>query len=133
MTRALAVLVLILAGLLSIRIADSAATSSKTNGLYTAKVGATCQIGEGGYAAVLMSDLDLARSMLKANDMAAFRKLIETERVFYTKAGVTVFVEDRYEGDGRRNVRVRPQGEIATAWMGAFYLECQPPAPKKGK
>jgi len=91
----------------------------KTNGIYTAKTGVTCTTRE-AYATLFMSDLDRARGMIGSDDNEAIRKFIAEKRMIYTKAGVEVYVEERFEG----NIKVRPKGETASLWMPAYGIDC---------
>ena len=113
---------MLLIGLLVGLIGFVGVTFEKTNGIYTAKPGVTCTTRE-SFATVLMSDLDRARNMISSSDNEAIKKFIAEKRMTWTKVGVVVIVEQRFDN----NIKVRPKGETEALWMPAHGVNCEEP------
>src|SRR5688572_26570254 len=70
-----------------------------------------------------MSDLDRARNMSTSSDNEAIKKFIAEKRMTWTKVGVVVIVEQRFDN----NIKVRPKGETEALWMPAHGVNCEEP------
>jgi hypothetical protein len=112
----------LLIGVLVGLIGFAGVTFEKTNGIYTGKPGVTCTTRD-SYATILLSDLDRARNMISSSDNEAINKFIAERRMIWTKVGVTVIVEERFDS----NIKVRPKGETAALWMPAHGVNCEEP------
>jgi hypothetical protein len=99
-----------------------AAPLPKSNGLYTAQVGAECVTRPHAWAALSLWDFERAYHMV-GQDSAAFTKMVEAKRVLYLKEDLTLFVTKRIE-TGIHSIEVRPQGEIFELWMSAGWVDC---------
>jgi hypothetical protein len=99
---------------------EAGVTFEKTNGIYTAKPGVVCTTRD-SFATIFMNDLDRARNMITSSDNEAIKKFIAEKRMIYTKAGVVVIVERRFDN----NIEVGPKGETVSLWMPAHGVECE--------
>jgi len=73
------------------------------------------QYTKSGYLASVSEELlHKAVSYAVAKDEAALQKLLDTQYVFWLKAGVPVYVEDIKVFSG--TVKIRPKGETVEVW-----------------
>jgi hypothetical protein len=97
-----------------------AAPLPKTNGFYTAQVGAQCLVEPSAIGAQFLGDYDLAKQMALAHDHAALLKMVEAKRLWFLTPGLTIFVTERL---GER-IHVRPKGEMVELWMHVGQVDC---------
>src|SRR5262245_37631505 len=91
----------------------ASAEISSTNGYYNAKPGVECVTREHCFATVFRWDFEKVSNMMTANDLAALRKMEAEKRFVYTRSGIPVIIEARYE----RMLEVRPKGETFSIYM----------------
>jgi hypothetical protein len=106
----------------------AASKLSPTHGYYTAHVGAQCTTLEHGLAAIYLRDLTLAGAIMKVDDDAALKQMLDTKRVVATRPGVKVQIIERIEDGARTVLEVRPAGQSGTLWMLTYDVECPVPA-----
>jgi hypothetical protein len=116
----------------------------KTNGVYTAQVGAQCVPQPVAWADHLPfswaahspSDVKTANQMLLVHDYDAWMKMNRVERIILPEQGQTLFVVERLpnftiiEGISTFTIKVRPQGELFELWMNDVYVDCSAIATK---
>jgi len=90
------------------------------NGLVTARENALCTTVEGWAVTSTLTDLRLLERLMTTGDVDAMVKLYTDKRIILTKADAPVFVVRRDE----IRVEVRPKGEVVTAWMLVYGLNC---------
>jgi hypothetical protein len=92
----------------------------KTNGLYTAQVGAQCVTQQNAWATRFLWDATMINQIIETRDQVAWSKLLGTERIIFLRPDLTLFVTQRLE----TSIQVRPKGETFELWMNSGWVDC---------